>query len=130
MGGASRCLRDEAAHWLATHSRERAAQHGARLFKVVYAPRMPVRAEPSRTAAIVGVRAVGDEVIAEEVSDDGWVRLSRELDTYAGYRHFDNCGKPMYMLIRADDVGELMREVVLDEKGISIDDDGWLPDIC
>jgi hypothetical protein len=36
----------------------------------------------------------------------------------------------MYMLIRADDVGELMREVVLDEKGISIDDDGWLPDIC
>ena len=130
MGGASRCLRDEAAYWLATHSRERAAQHGARLFKVVYAPRMPVRAEPSRTAAIVGVRAVGDEVIAEEVSIDGWARLSRELDTYAGYRHFDNCGKPMYMLIRADDVGELMREVVLDEKGISIDDDGWLPDIC
>lgn len=91
---------------------------------------MPVRSLASRTADLVGTRRHGEEVIVSEVTDDGWVRLSRELDTYAGYTHFDNCGNAMWMLTRADDVGELLREVVLDGNGNEIDDDGWLPELC
>ena len=61
---------------------------------------------------------------------DGWVRLSRELDTYAGYSNFNaDARAEMWMLTRADDVGELLREVVLDGRGEEIDDEGWLPEV-
>ena len=89
---------------------------------------MAIRDGPSRSANIAGARSTGDEVIAEEVTADGWVRVSRELDTYAGYQHYD-ASKPLWMLIHADDVGELMREVVLDGNGEEIDDDGWMPEL-
>jgi len=90
---------------------------------------MPMRREPSRKANICGSRKKGDEVIAAEVTVDGWVRVCAELDTFAGYQGFDATGKDLWMLIRADDVGELMREVVLDGRGEEIDDDAWMPDV-
>ena len=106
------------------------ATRAQRIFQVVFdkKPRMAVRDLPSRAAKIVGARKTGDEVIVEEVTDDGWVRVSNELDTVAGYRDYDPV-KRRWMLIRADDVGELMRELVLDGDGHEIDDDSWLPEL-
>ena len=70
-------------------------------------------------------------MIVDEVTADGWVRVSRELDTWAGYQNYrdDAAAKDLWMLIRADDVGELLREVVLDDRGEEIDDDSWMPDL-
>ena len=123
-------IMEEAQAWLAQTARQRAAQSGSRLFRVVYdaKPRMAVRRGPSRSAAIAGARPTGSEVIATEVNDDGWVRLSPELDAYAGYERYEP-GTELWMLIHADDVGELMREVVLDGEGEEIDDDAWLPEL-
>ena len=138
----------EAVAHLNEHARERAESAGLSIFRVVYKgtgkeragalPRMPVRAEPSRNAAIAGSRTQGDEILVDEVRVDGWVRLS-DLDTYAGYQaggcsagHDEPSGKPekpreMWMLIRADDVGELLQEVILDGDGKEVDDDDWMP---
>lgn len=127
-----RTRHEHAAAWLAENSRARAAAHGKRLFVVVYTakPRMAVRAAPSRSAPLRGARATGDEVIVDEVGDDGWVRVSTEYDTYAGYTHFDEGGREgMWMLTAAPDVGELMREVVLDGLGREVDDDAWMPEL-
>ena len=77
---------------------------------------MAVRSEPSRCAPLAGSRERGDEVIVDEVRRDGWVRLS-PLDAFAGWEHTPNPGKfreVFFMLTQADDVGELLREVVLD----------------
>ena len=90
---------------------------------------MAVRSGPSREARLVGGMGTGDEVIVDEVRADGWVRLSPTLDAYAGYERYDALRQPMWMLTAADDVGELLREVVLDERGGSIDDDDWLPEL-
>ena len=119
---------DDAVKWLEANARARAAEHNMRLFRVVHAKRMPVRSSPSREASLVGVRRPGDEIIAETVQPDGWVRLSPEADTYAGFQHYDSA-QEMWMLRHADDVGELLREVVLDGRGEDIDDDDWLPDL-
>ena len=95
----------------------RAATHGKRLFSVVCeAPSTPVRDEPTREARIVGARATGDAVIADEVRPDGWARVSRALDTREGYELYDHeAVHQAWMLLRDDDAGELLREVeVLD----------------
>jgi hypothetical protein len=121
--------RAEALSILRGGARARAAEHSLRVFRVVYAQgRMPVRAEPSRDAPLAGSRAMGDEVIAEEVRGDGWVRLSSSLDTYAGYENHSASGAAMWMLTHAEDVGQLLEEVPIDCRGEAIDDDGWMPD--
>ena len=116
--GLSWRARDEALHYLQRTTRSRAAQAGKRVFTVVWAggPRMAVRSEPSRCAPLAGSRERGDEVIVDEVRRDGWVRLS-PLDAFAGWEHTPNPGKfreVFFMLTQAEDVGELLREVVLD----------------
>lgn len=132
-GYQSKRIMEEAVVWLEQSARQRAADYGKQLFKVVYdtKPRMAVRDAPTRSAAIAGARKTGDEVIVDEVTADGWVRVSRELDTWAGYQNYrdDAAAKDLWMLIRADDVGELLREVVLDDRGEEIDDDSWMPDL-
>lgn len=100
--------------------------------------RMPVRAEPSRTATIAGARAKGDEILVDEVREDGWVRFS-ELDTYCGYEAAPHASehaaseevrkpKEMWMLIRADDVGQLLEEIALDGSGKEVNDE-WMPSL-
>ena len=112
-------------------ARQRAAAEGARLFTVVFdTSRVPVRKAPSRAAEIAGARGKGEEVIVEEVRSDGWVRLS-PLDTWLGWeRHADALdGQERFMLTSAHDVGEILREVVLDEHGHEIDDEAWMPEL-
>ena len=82
-------LMAEAARWLASTARHRAAQHGKRVFKVVCNGPLPVHDAPSRDAKVVGTRAMGDETIADEVRLDGWVCISRLLDTREGYELYD-----------------------------------------
>ena len=89
---------------------------------------MPVRKLPSRDADIAGARATGEEVIADVVRTDGWVKLSH-ADTYAGWQAYSREADEMWMLRCADDVGELLREVVIDENGREVDDDMWLPEM-
>ena len=144
-------LRLEAIAELKANAMERAEAHGKRMFRVVFdgtpaqkkagqPGRMPVRSAPSRDALIAGARTKGDEIIVDVVKDDGWVRLS-PLDTYAGYEmlpqapeHDSNAKKAnsthkeMWMLIRADDVGELLEEIVLDGKGKEVND-AWMPSL-
>lgn len=140
----------EAVHHLKQTSRQRLeANPHLRMFRVIFEGtaeqkrmnqpgRMPVRAEPSRTATIAGARTKGDEILVDEVREDGWVKLS-ELDTYAGYEaapHVPEHGesdkprkqKDMWMLIRADDVGQLLEEVVLDGSGKEVNDE-WMPSL-
>ena len=88
-----------------------------------------MRSEPSRSASIAGARKTGDEVIVDEVTEDGWVRVSRELDAYVGYEHWNENQGEFWMLTRAEDVGQLMCEVAVDERGEEIDDDEWMPDM-
>ena len=123
-------LRSDALEWLKRTTRQRAGKEGKRLFVVVYAKgqgRMAVRREPSRKSEIAGARSTGDEVIVEEVTEEGWVRLS-DLDAYAGFQSF-HAGQEKWMLTYGSDVGELLREVILDENGNDVDDDSWLPDM-
>jgi hypothetical protein len=89
---------------------------------------MAVRAGPSRSAPIAGARRTGDEVIVEEVTADGWVRVSNALDTQAGYQQYEP-SKERWMLIEAADVGVLLRELVLDGNGQEIDEEGWIPEL-
>ena len=91
---------------------------------------MAAQGQTARDAPFAGARTKGEDVIVDEVRDDGWVRLSH-LDTWLGWeRHADaQDGKERYMLVEAPDVGELLREVVLDEHGQVIDDDDWLPEL-
>ena len=68
----------EATQLLKEGARKRAVAEGLRCFSVVFAgnaraSRMPVRGAPSRDAEVVGSRATGDDVLAEEVSAEGWV---------------------------------------------------------
>lgn len=131
FGTKAKCKIEEATQWLQATARERAAQHGKRLFRVVYSekPRMPVRGGPSRSASIAGSRRTGDEVIVEAVTEDGWVKVSRDLDTYAAYQNWDGGKTEMWMLTQGDDVGVLLHEVVLDGEGREIDSDKWAPDL-
>lgn len=67
--------------------------------------------------------------LADEVSADGWVRLS-DLDTYWGYeRRHSGHDEQAWMLIRATDVGELLREIVLDADANDVESDEWLPEL-
>ena len=143
-------LYTEAVEYLKQHCRERAlANPGHRVFRVVYKgtgqekpgvpPRMPVRAEPSRSAQVIGSRKQGDEVLADTVTDDGWIKMSL-LDTYAGYEAAPHGGhgddgntkvepREMWMLIRAPEshIGELLREITLDGDGMDVDGAEWAP---
>ena len=124
---ASNLERVEAIEILKAGALLRAEEHGLRAFTVVYKGRMPVRSRPSRSASVVGSRGTDDLVLAREVTDDGWVRLS-ELDTYVGFElHMPD---EAWMLSSAADVGELLREKVLDGNGRDVDDEDWLPEMC
>ena len=112
-------------------ARQRAGKAGERLFKVVYSKsRVPLRQAPTRSAEIVGSRSTGDEIIVDEMHADGWVRLS-PLDTWLGWDRYGDAidGKAPFMLTSAPDVGEILREVLVDENGDEIDDDAWLPEM-
>lgn len=108
----------EALKHLRATARERAAKRGLRMFRVVFSggPRMPLRKEPSRTSTLLGAIDTGDEVIVRAVRDDGWVQLS-ELDTYWGFRSSVSeaaMATEGFMLTQADDVGQLLEEIILD----------------
>jgi hypothetical protein len=79
---------------------------------------LPVHEAPSLNARVIGARAAGDAVIAEEVSTDGaWLRVSCTLDTREGYELYDHeRARQAWMCARDDEhAGELlMCEVVLD----------------
>ena len=83
-----------------------------------------VRAAPSVDARVIGSRAGGEEVIADEVRADGsWLRISSSLDTREGYELYDRDRGHAWMLIRDGgeeaDAGELLREVaVLDSDAV------------
>ena len=81
-----RYLVAEAVRWLESTARQRAAKHRKQLFQVVYdaEPLIPVRDGPSRDAKAIGSRALGDLVIVDEVTPEGWVRVSPLLDTREG----------------------------------------------
>lgn len=109
-------LMAEAAHWLASTARRRAAEHGKRLFTVVHDGPLPVRDNPFPDAEIVGTRARGDEVIVDQMLPNGWVCISRLLDTREGYElYHPEHEHEAWMPTRAEEGGELMCEIPADE---------------
>ena len=73
------------------------------------------------------------QLVEAELAGGGWVRLS-PFDTWWGYMNRGHAGETegapeAWMLIRADDVGELLREMVLDGTGQDVEDDAWLPEL-
>jgi hypothetical protein len=123
-------LTAEAVGWLESTARERAAKHGQRIFEVVHdagARMVLMRDAPSHHAKIAGARATGDEVIADEVRPDGWVRVCRMLDTREGFElwHHEREEQRKWMRLRDDDGGELMREVALDGDAEEAAAHGW-----
>ena len=73
---------ERARSFLERSQRERAAAAGEAVYRVVHAPRVAVRAAPSRSARVRGVKSAGDEVVVSEARG-GWVRLSVRDDWWA-----------------------------------------------
>ena len=77
-------------------------------------------------------RAVGDEVMTDEVRADGWVRICNLHDTREAYELYNHerAHQRKWMLVRSDDAGEMMREVVLDGDGEVAEEAVGSPGAC